>query len=96
MEIIVAPTMNFVRSGILIGFKPNSNRGSEGALMGRNLSKILGISVATIGVVGTPQMVFINPIMTTHENKIINRPLMNSIIVGRCKSIEVENLGGGY
>jgi hypothetical protein len=41
-------------------------------------------------------MVFINPITTTHENKTINRPLMNSIIVGRYKSIKVENLGGGY
>jgi len=88
--------MNFVKSGVLIGFKPNLSCGSEGALMGRNLSKILGILIATIGVVGTPQMVFINPIMTTHENKTTNQPIMNSIIVGRYKSIEVENLGGGY
>jgi hypothetical protein len=41
-------------------------------------------------------MAFTNLIMTIHENKTIDWPLMNSIATGGYKSIEAENLGGGY
>jgi hypothetical protein len=64
--------MNFIRVGVLIGFTRNLSCGFEGVLMGRNLSKRLGIPIATIGAVGTPQMAFTNLIMTIHENKTID------------------------
>jgi len=72
METIVAHAAIFVKGGVLIGSTMNLGRGSRGVLARRNLSRSLGIPIATIGVVGTPQMVFTNPIMTTHVNKIIN------------------------
>jgi hypothetical protein len=34
--------------------------------------------------------------MTTHVNRTIYQPLMNSIVIGRYKSIDFENLGKGY
>ncbi len=43
-----------------------------------------------------PQMVFTNPIMTIHVNKIANRPLMNLMVVGRYRSAYVTNITGGY
>jgi hypothetical protein len=56
----------------------------------------LALPAAIIGVVGIPQMVFTNPIMTTHVNKIVDRPLMSSIATGRYKSVDVVHLKGGY
>jgi hypothetical protein len=88
--------MNFVRGGILIGSTPNLSCGPEGVLARRNLNKSLGILVATTAVVGTPQMVFINPITTIYENKTPYRPLMDLIATGGYKSTEAENLRGGY
>ncbi len=88
--------MDVIKRGVIIGSATKLGSGLGGILAERNLTRSSALPITTIGVVGTPQMVFINPIMTTHENKTINRPLMNSIIVGRYKSIEVENLGGGY
>jgi hypothetical protein len=41
-------------------------------------------------------MAFINPIMTNHVTKIIDQPLMNSIIAKRYISIDAENPKGGY
>jgi hypothetical protein len=51
--------------------------------MRRNLSRSLRVPIATTGIVGTPQMVFINPMMTTHVNKIANQPLMILMVVGK-------------
>ncbi len=41
-------------------------------------------------------MVFTNPIMTIHVNKIANRPLISSMDVGRYKSVNTTNPRGGY
>jgi len=49
-----------------------------------------------IRVVGTPQMVFTNTIMTTCVNKIVDRPSMSSIDVGGYKNIDAKNPRGGY
>jgi len=68
METIVAPNTNFVRGGILTGFAMDLGRGSGGVLMGRNLNRSFTLPATTIGDVGTPQMVFINSIMTIHVN----------------------------
>jgi hypothetical protein len=57
VETIVAPNTNFVKGGVLIGFVANLGYGLGGVSMGRNLNKSSGIPVATIGVVGTFQMV---------------------------------------
>jgi hypothetical protein len=46
--------------------------GSRGVLTGKNLNRSFELPTITIGVVGTPQMVFTNPIMTIHVNMIIN------------------------
>jgi hypothetical protein len=94
VETIVAPNTNFVRGGVLIGSITNLGCGLGGVSMERNMNRSLGLLAVTIGVVGTPQMVFINPIMTTHINRTTNRPLMSSIAVGRYININVENLRG--
>jgi hypothetical protein len=52
--------------------------------------------IATTGVVKTPQMVFINPIMTIHMNRTIDRPLMTSMAAKGYKNVDVANPKGGY
>jgi hypothetical protein len=52
--------------------------------------------MANIGVIGTPRMVSINPIMTIHVHKTTNKPLMSSIITKWYKNTNVENPKGGY
>ncbi len=49
------------------------------------------LPITTTGVVGTPQMVFTNPIMTTHVSRIEDQPLMNSMDAGRCRNVDVMN-----
>jgi hypothetical protein len=39
-------------------------------------------------------MMFINLIMTTHVNRIVDQPPMNSMVAGRYKSANVMNLRG--
>ncbi len=70
VKIVVAPTTNFVKNGILIGSITNLGCGPGGVLTGRNLSKSSGILISIIGVIRTPHMVFTNPITTIHVNKI--------------------------
>jgi hypothetical protein len=41
-------------------------------------------------------MLFTDPIMTIHVNRIVDRPSMNSIDTGGYKSIDAEILRGGY
>jgi hypothetical protein len=41
-------------------------------------------------------MVFTNPIMTTHVNKIIDWPSMSLIVAGRYISADARNIGRGY
>ncbi len=66
------PNMDVVRRGVLIGFIAKLGNESSGILVGRNLSRSLTLPTTTIGVVGTLQMVFTNPIMTTHVNMIVH------------------------
>jgi hypothetical protein len=96
VEIVVAPTTNFVRSGILIKYVANLGHGLGRVSTKRNLSKSLGILVTTIGIVGTPQMVFTNPIMTTHVKRTTDRPSMSLMVTRGYKNAYVGNLGGGY
>jgi hypothetical protein len=60
------------------------------------LSRSSRILVATIGVVGTPHMVFINPTMIIHVNRTTYQPLMSSMAARKYKIINVRNLEGGY
>jgi hypothetical protein len=69
---VVAPITNVVRGGILIGFATNLGSGSGGVLARKNLNQSPRLPILTIGVVGTPQMVFTNSIMITHVNKTAN------------------------
>ncbi len=77
VETVVAPNTNVVKDGVLIGFVANLGSGLGGILVGRNLSQSSILPIVTIGVVGTPQMVFTNLIMTTHVNRIVDQPSMN-------------------
>jgi hypothetical protein len=56
----------------------------------------MALATTTTRVVGTLRMVFINPIITTLVNRIINRPLMSSMAIGGYKSVDVVNPRGGY
>jgi hypothetical protein len=40
----------------------------------------------TIRIVGISQIMFINPITTTHGNMIIDQPLKNSMAVRSCRN----------
>jgi len=82
VEIMVAPNMNVVRGGVLIGSIVNLGTGLGGVLIRRNLSQSSTLPTTIIGVVGTLQMLFTNPIMITHVNIIANQPPMSSIYVG--------------
>jgi len=57
----------------------------------RNLNRISKILSTTTKVVGTPQMVFTNPIMITHLKKTTNQQLVNLVVVGGYKSTDAEN-----
>ncbi len=67
---IVTPNMDFVKRGILLGSVTKLGNGLGGVLVGSNLSRKSTLPIATIGVVGTPQIMFTNLIMIIHVNKI--------------------------
>ncbi len=54
------------------------------------------LPIGTIGVVGTFKMVFTNPIMNTHVNRIVDRPLMSSMAIGGYKTSNATNPREGY
>jgi hypothetical protein len=54
MEIVVVPNSEVVRRGILIGSVANLRNGSDGVLIGRNMSQSSTLPTTTIRVVGTP------------------------------------------
>jgi hypothetical protein len=68
IEMVVTPTMDVVRRGILIGFTTLLGSGSGGVLARWKLNGSSALPT-TIGVVGTLQMVFTNLIMTIHVNR---------------------------
>jgi hypothetical protein len=69
MEMVITPNMNVAKRKIIIGSIINLNHGSGGFLAKRNLSRSSRLPTTNTGVVGTPQMVFTNPRMTTHVHK---------------------------
>jgi hypothetical protein len=83
--------MDVVRRGVLIGSTTKLGSGSNGVLAGRKLKGSLALLIATIGVVRTPQLVFTNPIMTTHVNRTIDRPPMSSMVARRVRSENATN-----
>jgi hypothetical protein len=62
--------MDVVKRGVLIGSIAKLGNGLNGVLTRKKLSGNMTLPITTIGVVGTFQMVFTNPIMTTHVNRI--------------------------
>jgi hypothetical protein len=95
VETIVAPNMNVVRR-VVIGFAINLGHGSSGFSVGRNLNRSSGLAVANTRVVATPQMVFTNPIMTTHVHKTTHKSPRSLIDVGGYKSTNAKNPKGWY
>jgi hypothetical protein len=95
VETMVAPNMD-VRRGVVIGFTINVDHGLGEFLVGGNLSKSSKLPALNIGVVGTSQMVFTNPIIIVHVHKTTNQPSMNSIATRRYKSINVEDPKRGH
>jgi hypothetical protein len=81
---------------VLIGVVAKLDSGSIGVSTIRNLSWSLALLTATTRVVNIPQMVFTNPITTTHVNKTANWPLMSSRVARGCRSANVVHSRGGY
>jgi hypothetical protein len=96
VETIVAPTMDVVRRGILIGSATKLGSGLGGVLAGRKLNGSLALPITTTGVVRTHQLVFANPIMITHVNRIIDQPLMSSMVARGYRSEDATNPRRGY
>jgi hypothetical protein len=96
VETIVAPNTNYVKGGVLIGSTTNLGCGLEGVLEGKILSRSSELPTIITRIVGTPHMMFTNPIMTIYVNMIVDRPSMNSIDVGGYKNTYAKNPRGGY
>jgi hypothetical protein len=92
MEIVVVPNINVVRKGVLIKSVSKLGNGSCGVLANQSLA----LPTVTTKVVGTLQMVFTNPIITTHVNKTANQPLMSLMVAKRYRTAGVTNPKGGY
>ncbi len=90
------PNINVIRRGIQFGFATNLGSGLGGISTRKNLSRSLALPIFITRIVGTPQMVFTNPIMTIHVNRTTNQPLMNSMVVGGYINTNVTNLRGAY
>jgi len=69
---VVAPNIDVVKRGVLIRFVANLGSGLNGILVKKNLNQSLALPIVITGVVGTPQMVFTNLIMSTHVNRTAN------------------------
>jgi hypothetical protein len=93
---VVVPSIDVVEREVLIGFATKLGSGSSGVSTVRNLSRSLALKTNITIVVGISQMVFTNPIMTTHVNMTANRPLMSLMVVGGCRSADAVHSRGGY
>ncbi len=62
--------MGVVKSGVLIRSIAKLGSGSGGVSTRKKLSGSTTLPTTIIEVVATPQMVFTDPIMTTHLNRI--------------------------
>jgi hypothetical protein len=63
--------MDIVRKGVLIGSIKKLGNGLGGISVGRKLSGSRTLPTTITRVFGTSQMLFTNPIMTTHVNRTI-------------------------
>jgi hypothetical protein len=72
VEMVIAPIVDVVRRGVLIGYATKLGSGSGGVSTGRKLNGNLTLPTTTTGVGGTPQMVFTNRIMTTRVNRTVD------------------------
>ncbi len=91
VEMVVAPNIHVVTRGILIGSTAKLGSESSGISTRRNLNRNTILLTITIGVVGTLQMVFTNPIMIIHVNRNLGRPPMSSMVVGGYKNVDATN-----
>jgi hypothetical protein len=96
VEMVIALNIDVVKKEVLIRSTTKLGSGLGGVSTVRNLSRSSALPIATTKVVGIPQMVFTNPITTTHVNKTIDRPLMSSMAIGGCRSVDVMHSRGGY
>jgi hypothetical protein len=88
--------MDVVKRGVLIGSMEKLGSGLGGVLARKKMNGSSTLPTIITRVVGTPQMVFTNSIMTTHVNRTTNQPPMSSMATGRYKSIDATNPRGGY
>jgi hypothetical protein len=72
VEKIIGPNINVVKREVLIRFLAKLGSGLSGISVIMNLSQSLTLPTAIIGIVGIPQMMFTNPIMTIHVNMTAN------------------------
>jgi hypothetical protein len=96
VEMVVALNINVVRREGLIGSTTKLGSGSNGVSTIRNLNRSSALPTIFTRVVGILQMVFTNLIMTTHVNRIADRPLMSSMVVGGYRSANVVHPRRGY
>ncbi len=96
VETVATPNIDVVGRGLWIGSATKLGSRSCGVLAVRNLSWSLTLLATITGVVDIPQMVFFNPITTTHMNRTTDRPLMNSMPAGGYKSVDVMHPRKGY
>jgi len=90
VETNVEPNIHVFRRGVIIGSTTKLGSGIGGVLIGRNPSQSSTLPTATTKVASIPQMVFTNPIMTIHVNRIVDQPLMISMVAGG--GVEVKML----
>ncbi len=82
--------------GTLIGSATKLGSGSSGISIGRKLNGSTILPTTTIGVVGTPQIMFTHPIMTIHMNKTTNQPSISLMATRRYRIINAMNPKGGH
>jgi len=93
VETVVAPNIYVVTRGVLIGSTTKLGNELSGISAKKNLNRNTTLPIITIGVVGTPQMVFANPIMIIQVNRNLSRPPMSSMVVGGYKNVDATNSG---
>jgi hypothetical protein len=93
VETIVAPNIYVVTRGVVIGSTTKLGNELSGISTKKILNRNTTLPIVTMGVVGTPQMVFTNPIMIIHVNRNLSRPPMSSMVVGRYKNVDATNSG---
>jgi hypothetical protein len=88
--------MDVVRRGLLIGSATKLGSGSGGVLARRKLNGSLALPITTTRVVRAPQLVFTNPIMIIRVNRIIDQPLMSSMVARGYRNEDATNPRRGY